>query len=289
MGCSLRRRAPNIAACLAIALLAAPLERLRGQESDDPDQLFWGYAPMFGTGVYRQSGGDGVAILRVSPSIEIRDAAAVRRGANFGVRLLLSFSAGVDHAVGEGLPPDFSEDLEHAAFLPGVELEFPAERFALRVRAEFGWGTELSGEEPSAWLSSFGVRSRLTWPDAAGRPALISGLLWAGYNPEGGEPRSLARLSQGLEFDVGVPRWQFRGETMHLMPHVLAEWFFEPPEWFELGYEGSRHDEMDWQIGLAARRELGFEILGFEFDAVGLAYRFSDRGDGVRLYLNSIF
>ena len=45
----------------------------------------------------------------------------------------------------------------------------------------------------------------------------------------------------------------------------------------------------EWQLGVAAARDDGFKILIFEFDAVGIAYRFSDHSGGIRFYLNSVF
>src|SRR5690606_24994365 len=143
---------------------------------------------------------------------------------------LLPFSVGIQNLDDEDLPPDRpSDEIEHAAFLPGIELEFPGERFALRVRGQAGWGTELEGLETPARLYAVGVRSRFGWPDAPGRRALINGLLWAGFVPDAGPRRSLTRVSQGIEFDVSVPRWQFKERTMRLMPHVLADWYYRPP------------------------------------------------------------
>ncbi len=277
------------AAAVAALLFAAPLTAVQGQEAQDYDPFHWGYAPMFGSGAYRQTDSTETRVLRVSPSIVVREA-RVRRGPNVGVRVLLPFSVGIQNLDEEELPPDRPDDeIEHAAVLPGIELEFPGERFALRVRGQAGWGTELEGLEMAARLYAFGVRSRFGWPDAPGRPALINGLLWAGFVPETGPRRSLLRVSQGIEFDVSVPRWEFKGRTMRLMPHVLADWYYRPPPEIAFGDEDFDHVETEWQIGLAAKREGGFKLLWFRFQAVGMAYRFSEHSDGIRFYLNSAF
>jgi len=282
-----RRLARSLLAC---ALLhGGALGVGDAQETDDYDPFHWGYAPMFGSGAYRQTDATEARIFRLSPSVRIREA-RVRRGPNVGVRLLLPFSIGIQNLDDEQLPPGRPDDeVEHAAFLPGIELEFPAERFALRVRGQAGWGTELEGEEMSARLYALGLRSRFGWPDAPGRPALINGLLLAGFVPDAGPRRSLMRLTQGLEFEVSVPRWEFKGRPMRLMPHVLADWYYRPPRELGFGDEDFEHVETEWQLGLAAKREGGFSLLFFGFDAVGIAYRFSEHSDGIRFYLNSIF
>jgi len=42
-------------------------------------------------------------------------------------------------------------------------------------------------------------------------------------------------------------------------------------------------------VSLRDADEDGFKILFFEFDAVGVAYRFAEHGHGLRFYLNSVF
>lgn len=270
-------------ALAALAVCTAPAA------AQDYDPFHWGYGPVFGSGAYRLSDGAEARIVRISPAFWVRKS-GVRRGPNLGVRLLLPFSIGVQNLDDEDLPPGRADDkIEHAAFLPGFELEFPGRRFAVRARVQAGWGTELEGEEISARLYAIGVRSRFGWPHVPGKLALISGLQWAGFDPDGGERRSLLRLSQGLEFDVDVPRWQFNDGRMHLMPHVLADWYYRPPPELSFGDEEFDHVETEWQVGLAARREGGFKILFFKLDAIGIAYRFSEHSAGVRFYLNSIF
>lgn len=281
-----RRGGSAIAAALAFVM---PLVPASAQEPGDDEPFFWGYALVFGTGAYRLSDGTEARSLRISPSIPLRDA-AVRRGPNFGVRLVLPFAVGVQNLDDVDLPPERpSDEIEFAAAMPGVEFEFPGERVALRVRAQAGWGTELEGIEASARFYGISIRSRFAWPDAPGQPALINGLLWGGVVPEAGERQSLLRLSQGIEFDVAVPRWKFRGRTMHLKPHVLADWYYTPPSEIALGDEKFEHTATEWQVGLVARREGRFKLLWFRFEGVGVGYRFSQQSEGIRFFLNSIF
>lgn len=273
------------------ALLLAPLApaRLAAQNVADVDPFHWAYAPAFGSGVYRLSDGTEARIARAPFRKWLREP---RRGhgPDTGIRLLLPVTAGVQNLDDERLPPGRpADEVEHAAFLPGVELEFPGERWTLRTRAQLGWGTELEGAERSAVTAAAGLRSRFRWPDAAGAPALISGLQWVGFDADDAQRRSLLRFTQALEFDVPVPGWQFRDETMHLMPHVLADWYYRPPEWLAAGDGGFERVETEWQVGLAAGRETGFSILWFDIDSIGVAYRFSEHRDGIRFYIGSVF
>ncbi|HEX6994763.1 MAG TPA: hypothetical protein VF339_11530 [Gammaproteobacteria bacterium] len=282
----LRRAAREIAAVLVFVV---SLEPAFAQEPGDDEPFHWGYALAFGTGAYRLTDGTEARTLRISPSIRLRDA-AVRRGPNFGVRVVLPFAVGIQNLDDVDLPPERpSDEIEYAAVMPGVEFEFPGERVTLRVRGQAGWGTELESVEASARFYAVGIRSRFAWPDAPGQPALINGLLWAGVVPEEDRRQSLLRLSQGIEFDVAVPRWKFKGRTMHLSPHVLADWYYRPPSELALGDEHFDHVATEWQIGLAARREGRFKILWFRFEGVGVGYRFSQQSEGIRFFLNSIF
>lgn len=272
-----------------LAVLGLAAAQAAAQETNDFDPFHWAYSAAFGSGVYRLDDGTEARALRVTSSFWIRKS-AIRRGPNFGLRLLLPISVGVQNLDPEDLPPGRDDDeIEHVAILPGVEFEFPGKRFAVRTRAQAGWGTELEGNENSARLYAVGLRSRFDFPGAAGKPALINGLLWAGFVPDEGDRHALVRLSQGIEFDVAVPRWRFNGGVMHLKPHVLADWYYRPPPELAFGDEDFDHVETAWQLGLAARRAGRFKILFFRFEAVGVAFRFSEHSSGLRFYLNSIF
>jgi hypothetical protein len=161
----------------------------------------------------------------------------------------------------------------------------PGERFTLRTSVQGGWARELGGAEESARLASVGVRGRLKFTDAPARPALIFGLLWGAVDPSEGERSALLRSTTALELDIPVPRWRVRGHPMRLLPHVLEDRFFRDEPTGDLPNElGSEQ-----QVGVAAGRDEPFKIWFVKFDAVGIAYRFSDRSKGFRLYLNSVF
>ena len=265
------------------ALVAAPCI---GQ-TEDTDPFHWAYAASLGAGVYRLGDGTEAQTYRGNFSVGLRTAQRDRAG----VRLLLPAVVGLQNLDDIDLPIDRpSDEVEHAGFLPGIELEHLAgERWTLRSRAQIGYAEELEGAEQSARLAAVGLRSRVAFDGAHGQPALISGILWTAFDPSAGERRALLRLTAGVELDIRAARWRVRDSPMRWRPHVLKDWYYRPPP--SLGYGDDDFERLDdeWQVGVAAAREDGFKILFLRFEAVGVAYRFSDHSDGLRLYLNSVF
>jgi hypothetical protein len=253
----------------------------------DVDPFHWAYAPALGSNVYRLTDGTETQTYRANTSFKVREAERNKAG----IRVLLPFAFGVENLDDDIRPLEQGADqIEHVGFLPGVELEHRVgERWTLRTRAQLGYAKELEGGEDAALLAAAGLRSRVEFAAAPGSPALINGLLWTGFDASNGDRHSLLRFTTGLEFDVRAARWEFRDSPMRWRPHVLKDWYYRPPPALAFGDEDARLLDEEWQIGVAAEREDGFKIWFFEFDAVGVAYRFSENGEGLRFYLNSIF
>jgi hypothetical protein len=278
-------RIQTLARCWAVgsSLAAAP----SFAQPTDVDPFHWAYAPSLGSNVYRLSDGTESQTYRARTSLAVREAEANTAG----IRVLLPFAFGVENLDDDIRPLDRGADqIEHVGFLPGVELEhLVGARWTLRTRAQLGYGKELEGAEESARLAAVGLRSRVEFADAPGRPALITGLLWTGFDASNDERHSLLRFTTGLEFDVRAARWEFRDSPMRWRPHVLKDWYYRPPPALAFGDDDAQLLDDEWQIGVAAARENGFKIWFFEFEAVGVAYRFSEHGEGLRFYLNSVF
>jgi hypothetical protein len=273
------------------ALIALPCPHVFGQVADS-NPFHWAYAPSLGAGVYRLGDGTEAQTYRGNFSVPLRDRpeSADERA---GIRLLLPIAIGLQNIDDDALPVDRPSDrIEHAGFLPGVELEYRVgERWTLRTRAQAGRAEELEGTEQSARLAAVGLRGRVAFDAAPGRPALITGLLWTSFDPSAGERHSLLRVTAGVELDIAAARWRVRDGPMRWRPHLLKDWYYRPPPALAFGGEdGAERLDDEWQIGIAAARQDGFKLLFLKFDAVGVAYRFSgESGDGLRLYLNSAF
>jgi len=276
----LRSLARCCAACAAFAAAPCIAQTYSGQ-------FEWPYAPSLGSGVYRLGDGTEAQTYRANFSVSLRDA----REGRAGVRLALPVAFGVQNLDDDALPLDRGNDgIEHAGFLPGVELEhLVGERWTLRTRAQVGYAKELEGTELTARLAAVGLRSRVQFDDAPGNPALINGILWTGFDSSAGERSALLRVTAGVELDIRAARWRVRDSAMSWRPHVLKDWYYRPPAALTAGGDDAELLEGEWQLGVAAARNDGFKILIFEFDAVGIAYRFSDNSGGIRFYLNSVF
>lgn len=277
------------ALALLLCVLTLPLTGV-SSAADDTGRFHWAYAANYGTGMYSVDDGSEVLIVRVPIRVQLRAADPDTR-CNCTIRLLAPVTLGVENfdrnqATNGGLP----RQARHYGVLPGVEIDFPRSgRWTLRTRAQVGWGTQRHVGRDKALIYAVGIRSRYIWPDAPGRPAMINGLLWSGYNPDQDSRRSISRISSGVEFDIHVPRWQFREHTMRLMPHVLGDWYLDTVDAGDLadGRIGALDNE--WEIGVAAGRTKPFTMLGFKFDRVGIAIRESSAGTGLRVFVGSIF
>lgn len=274
----------------AFAVSAIVTSPSAAQEHSEAELVHWAYAATFGSGVYELGEDTEVLVFRVPFSWKWREPDPTKR-CHCGVRFLFPVTLGLqDFDFGEVSAGEIPERIAQVSFLPGVELELPrTERWTLKVRAQGGWGTEIGDARDSAVLYAAGIRSRLTWPDRNLQPAWISGLQWSGYKPELGERQAMARLTNGVEVDVPTPRWQFRDTTMHLVPHVLNDWYFKPVDFLSISDTTTQSLDTEWEIGVSARPSRPFSIFGFAFDRVGLGFRYSEDSRGIRLLFGSIF
>ena len=296
--------------------LAASLVAAVYNAHADTAPFHWGYSAMFGSGTYLLSGAREVDVHRASFRAPLRSAPE-EPGDRAGISLLLPVALGLYDVGTTADDVDRDDELKLATFLPGVAVELmPGKRLRVRPSVQIGAGRELNadGRRDSVRLAAFGVRTRVEFASLPGRPALINGLLWAGFEAKerfpadddgagdvpgadgesaaviDGERGSLLRFTTGFEFHVPTPRWRFHEQPMYLQPHVLAERYYRPPGGLSLGDADEPPQlEREWQIGVAAGRETGFKILFLRFDSVGIAYRYSGHHDGLRFFLNSVF
>jgi hypothetical protein len=309
---SVRCVTKHVRRTLAIALAVTAAHAAHPAHADaDTEPFHWGYSAMFGRGTYVLGDGGEADVYRGAFKVRLR-APAEEPGGRPGLRLLLPVAVGLNETGGVTSEEDDDSEIKLATFLPGIELELTmGERWRLRTSARLGAGREFNaadGTRESVRLAAFGVRSRFVFAALPGQPALINGLLWAGFDAKDrieagtdglngttatavdGERASLLRLTNALEFHVPTPRWEFRERPMHLRPHVLSDRYYRPPSGLSLGDADEPPPlKREWQVGVAAGREDGFKILFLEFDSVGIAYRFSEHNDGLRFYLNSVF
>ncbi len=283
--------AQRTAAATALAIVLAALTLAAAPVYAAPnlgiERTFnWSYAAAYGTGRYTLGGGNTITVGRIPLHWTVHKA-GTSQGCRCGIDVLLPVTVGVENLDLANLPHHADE----LGFFPGVALVLPRTvHWDLKLMAQIGVGKRRAdGYTESAKLYGAGIRSRYTWHDAPGAPALIDGLYWSAYRLEGGPTEALARFSNGVEFDVPVPHWTFHDESMRLMPHVLADWYFNPIDIRPILNGGQKKVRLEWELGLAAGRDDPFRIFGAKLDSVGLALRFSDHSHGIRFFVGSIF
>lgn len=150
-------------ACAAgAALVAAPCTA----QTEDTDPFHWAYAASLGAGVYRLGDGTEAQAYRGNFSVRLREAESGRAG----VRRLLPVAMGLQNLDDDDLPVDRpSDEIEHAGFLPGIELEhLVGQRWTLRSRRSAAprssrarsnrRGSQLSEAQRGRVRSRFGTR-----------------------------------------------------------------------------------------------------------------------------------
>jgi len=126
----------------------------------------------------------------------------------------------------------------------------------------------------SSLLWGANVRSRYAFDTT--KPALTLGseALYAGYSPDTGPADSIVRLSVGL--DARIPTsWSTGDNSMFIGTHAIGFYYPVSLRFPKIDRERYR-TTTEIEFGLALGRDPPFEVLGLEFDRIGLAYRFSD-------------
>ncbi len=278
---------------LGVAALALSAEaRPQDVAPDDPNLIHWAYAATFGTGKY-SIGDNDVFVFRLPLSRTLRQSTISISGERkIGVKILLPITIGVhDFDIAGALQGQVPDRVEQWSITPGVELDIPiSQRWSLRAEGRVGWGSELNGGAESAWIYAASFKSRFNLDDSVTSDLnLLNGVLWSGYTPEGGSHTSISVLLTGLESVRPAGRWRIDGEQVFFKTHLVNYWYLEELEYLVLPGQQPIALDSEWEIGLAIGKEDPFELLGWRFDRVGLAFREGDDSSAVRLLFSSEF
>ncbi len=275
----------------AVAVMFVSGQPARAQTNSDPNLVHWAYAILFGTGVYRVGDSLDALVVRVPVGWTLSEADAQRtEGCRCGLRLLFPLTIGIqDFDFSEIVDQDLSLRVQQVSFVPGVRLEFPVStRWTLRANAQVGWGTETGDGSESAWIYTAGVHARRVFPGKRFDPVFVSGYDFAGYEPSTGNRDSLSRLTVGIETAHKIGKRQ-ADEALYLEPHAMGFFYFQNPQFPSFDEVLDFDLNREWELGLSVGRKQPFKLWWFKFDRIGLAYRFSDDGSGIRIVMNSIF
>ncbi|HSO07087.1 MAG TPA: hypothetical protein VLW45_07600 [Pelomicrobium sp.] len=269
------------AALAALVLLVAAWPVAHAQTATGASAFNWYYATAFGTGVYRVGGVDVVA-LKLPFAHTLRPTGPDQ----WGVRLALPVTiAGAD--VGEESDvPGLPDHLASIAFVPGIEVEIPLRpEWTLTPYLNAGVGREfLDGS--SATIGIAGVRSRYRFP-AFGRDAYLGNALVYSRTWTSGPDDALALFIAGLNVaafdgpDVG-------NRATRIWGHAIYYGYFNDLEFVLPDSEVvALRNEYELAVSLIPRKP--WDVLGFELDAVGLGYRFSNETQGITLFTSFPF
>ena len=254
--------------------------------------VHWAYSSYFGSGWYRVSGDRDVFVLRMTPRWDLSDADLAEDGTRTtGVELSFPITVGLNRIDFDDIPGTTDPDnLASLSVTPGIAVTIPlSERWALRPFASVGWGTLLN-ESESAWTYWGGIKSRYTFQNGNLNWALINSVTYVGYSPSVGPSEHFWPLVAALEFEYPIGNKQRDDDSLFVSWHGMYTSFENDLDL--VSQEGSTLPITDeWEFGLSFhKQEKPIKIWWFNFDSLGLAYRFSSSGDlkGISFVFRSI-
>ena len=240
------------------------------------DLVHYSYGTLFGTGYY-QLDDRSVALIRVPIGFQLRE----RTPEKFGIRLEVLTAFSLHNFDFKSIPELDLNNLATISVLPGIQFNFLIkERWEVDPSVYLGYGRDISNGI-SSLIYGGGVTSRYRFNLTKPVLTLGSNLLGSGYTPEDGEARFITRFGIGL--DAKIPtRWKIGDRNLFIGTFGIGYVYLNEMEVQSVGSEPiTWRNELE--IGLALGGDPAFKLFWFEFDRVGLAYRFSDEVDAILL------
>lgn len=275
---------------LAIVLLGGGIHA--SAQTQDINAVHWAYSTYFGSGWYRVGDAQDAFVIRYTPRRPLSHARIDEAGRrHWGVQLRFPVTVGLNHFPLDDLPGTVDpENLASISVTPSVYLTWPAnDRWTLRPFLALGWGTLLNGDE-SAWTYWTGVKSRYVLHEGDTELALLNSLGFVGYSPSNASSNDFWPVMSALEFRHPVLRGENRKKWL-LNWHLSYTFFQDDLDLVGRSLENEPIRDQ-WELALAVSREdARIAIWRFEFDRLGLAYRFSSDGElqGIGLLFSSLF
>ena len=264
-----------------------------GAQTEHINAVHWAYSTYFGSGWYKVSDAQDAFAMRYTPRRALSDARLGEDGSRqWGIELRFPVTVGLNHFPLDDLPGSVDpENLANISVTPSIYLTWPAnERWTLRPFAALGWGTLLNGDE-SALTYWAGVKSRYILHEGPLELALLNSLAFVGYSPSEGSREDFWPATSALEFAHPVFRDPEDTRKWRLHWHLSYTFFQNDLDLVSRNLETEPISDQ-WEFGLAvSREEAPISIWRFDFDRLGLSYRFSSDGDlqGIGLGFSSLF
>lgn len=249
------------------------------QEQSDENLVNWYYAHEFGTGAYRV-GDTTVQIFRVPISYTLKP----MQGKSMGVKFVMPFTFGYhnfEYKLNDIIDKIFEEEFATVTVTPGMELEIPFYFDTVMFPYFYaGYGDETSGGT-SAWIYGSGVRllSDHSWRKS--KVALGGAFTFAGYRSSDGQDRATTSLRFGINKIT-----PFNTKLFNRIPawgvHFITFFYFN-----ELDFESEDRQSIqianEYEIALTLGTKNPMSFLGISFDRMGLAYRWGEELEAVKL------
>jgi hypothetical protein len=231
----------------------------------------YAYSAVLGTGYYKV--GDQSVYVFTLPFSRTQWKAG--DGHQYGFEWLLPVSFGLNDFSWDDPIPDDGEDVGTISFLPGIELHFPLQSgWQLRPYAQYGFARDISNDE---WSSVYtgGLKARY---DLRQLTFNKMGITWgnrislAGFNPEFSDSESLGLYSMGLDFRW-PQTWRLFDRAAWLGVYVAGNFYFSDADFKDVA-DDTESIGHEYTIGLSIGGMRDFELLGMEFERMGVGYRF---------------
>jgi hypothetical protein len=271
---TLKNKSWFIFACMAtlcaLSKLATPAL------AKDDSAVNYSYATVFGSGIY-QVKDQTALILRLPLSYKLREPSVEHPG----IKLLLPVMVGYydyDNIFIGILPADAAT----LSFVPGLELEYIMnKRWRLKPYGQVGLGRDVKNKE-NAFIYVGGLKSHYSIPhEGKWRFALGNTAIYTGYDAGDGASQSTAILGTGIDM---VYPWSVSlfGRKTSLANYLIYYWYLDNQSFKQgNGLEVHVNGEIEW--GLALSFEKPPKLLGYEFDRIGLGFRYSENLKGLRI------
>ena len=236
---------------------------------DQNSAVHYSYSTLLGTGYYT-AGDQSVAVIRLPLGYTVREPAGP--GKKPGIKVKIPVTGGFHNF--DEIPELEKESLLTWTIMPGVEANYQlSAQWEVDAAAYVGHGRNSTNDRASfLWASQ--VRSRYDFNSVPTGMTFGSEILYSGYAPDNASGDSIVRLAAGLDFRFPT-NTVLLGGNVFIAPHLIG-YYYPDTLSFKSFDRQSIETSGEIEFGLSVGRNPRYRLMGYEFDRVGIAYRFSD-------------
>lgn len=264
-----------VLALMALSGVILAQNVVRDDKEDPARQVHWAMGTYFGSGWYQVDNNRSIFIFRI-PTRQILSSSSIDVDGKrkLGIEILYPLTFGL-HTLDK--LPDFIDfdNFATISFTPGIQVEIPVtQKWSLRPYAHFGWGRE-NRTADSAWIYYGGIKSRYRLNEGKNNWSLLSGLYYAGYQPEFKSRGKFGSFMTGMEYSLPISGIDLGGDDLWLNGHLTYHYFFDKLN-FHVDDDQVASISDQWEFGLAlGKGSKKMKIWFISFEHIGLAYKWS--------------